>query len=125
MVNFFEWYEEHNSCLISFLSVSELSPFNWAKEIDNLLSIWSGVSILSPTSLCFILYVADSSLSKSGISVVSDCSFSSSADSCLLNFDVSAVFSSNFGFLDWSLLPFFLKKKKKKKKKWSMCYKLF
>ena len=50
----FEWYKEYNSCLISFLSFSELFPaFNWARVIGNLLSIWSGVSIFSLCPLCF------------------------------------------------------------------------
>ena len=40
LVIFFEWYREYNSCLISFLSSSELFPASiCAKEIGNLLSI--------------------------------------------------------------------------------------
>ena len=45
-VTLFDLCKEYNSCLISFLSFSELFPaFNWAKEIGNLLSIWFGVKI--------------------------------------------------------------------------------
>ena len=40
LVNFFEQYKENSSCLISFLSFSELfAAFNCAKVIGNLLSI--------------------------------------------------------------------------------------
>ena len=43
---FFQLYKEYNSCLISFLSSSELFPaFNYANVFGNLLSIWSGVNI--------------------------------------------------------------------------------
>ena len=46
---FFDRHKEYNSCLISFLSFSELFPaFNWDKEIGNLLSIWLGVRICKP-----------------------------------------------------------------------------
>ena len=49
LVNFFEQYKENSSCLISFLSFSELfAAFNCAKVIGNLLSIWLGVSIFKP-----------------------------------------------------------------------------
>ena len=55
-VSFFDLYQEYNNCLISFLSFSELFPaFNRAKEIGNLLSIWSGVSIFNPPPDCFSL----------------------------------------------------------------------
>ena len=55
-VIFFNPYKEYNSCLISFLSFSELFPaFNWAREIGNLLSIWLGVSIFSSCPCCCIL----------------------------------------------------------------------
>ena len=79
LVNFFKWYKEFDSCLISFISFCELFPaFNWAKVIGNLLSIWSGVNIFSPIPLCFLFCSADYSLSNSDISVVS----SGSSDSC-------------------------------------------
>ena len=46
LVNFFEQFKVYNGCLISFLSFSELfSAFNWAKEIDNLQSIWCRIKI--------------------------------------------------------------------------------
>ena len=37
--------------------------------IGNLLSTWSGGSIFSPVSLWFLLFLADSSLSKLDISL--------------------------------------------------------
>ena len=73
MDNFFDQCKRFNSCLISFLSFSELFPaYNLAKEIVNLLNIWFGVSIFSPCPF----RSGDPSLSKSGISVVSGCSSS-------------------------------------------------
>ena len=85
-----------------FLSFSELFPaFNWAKEIGNLLSIWFGVSTFKPCPFYFLLCAADSSFSKSRLSVVSGCL----PDSCFLNFILSAILSSNFGsFSDFSLI---------------------
>ena len=72
-VSFFHLYKEYSNCLISFLSFSELFlAFNWDKKIDNLLSIWFGVRIFSPCP-------------------------SYSANSCLLNFVLSAILSSKFG----------------------------
>ena len=56
LVIFFERYREYNSCLILFLSFSELFPAsNCAKEIGNLLSIWLGVSIFTPSPGYFCL----------------------------------------------------------------------
>ena len=53
-VSFFDLYKEYNSCLISFLSFSELFPAgNWAKVIGNLLSIWLGAKIFNPFPCCF------------------------------------------------------------------------
>ena len=53
---FFDLCKEYNSCLISFLSFSESFPaFDWAKEIGNLSSIWSAVSIFSPCPDCCLL----------------------------------------------------------------------
>ena len=61
--------------LILFLSFSELFPaFNWAKVSGNQLSIWFGVNVFKPFPCLFLFCSADSSLSNSGISVVSDCS---------------------------------------------------
>ena len=77
---YFDLYKEYNSCLISSLSLFELFPaFDWAKEIGNLLSLWFGVSIFSPC----LFRSADSSLSKSGMSVVSGCSPDFLADFCI------------------------------------------
>ena len=74
-------YKEFDNCLIWFLSFSEIFPdFNWAKETGNLLSIWFGVGIFSPWPFCFLLSTTSSSLSKSGMFVVSISSLSS-ADS--------------------------------------------
>ena len=65
---FFYLYKEYNSCLISFLSLFELFPaLNWAKDVGNLLSIRFGVSFFSG----WPFWSADSSVSNSGISVVS------------------------------------------------------
>ena len=65
---FFWSVQKCSSCLISFLSFSELfSAFNWASKIGNLLSIWFDVSIFNPRPGWFFLCAADSSLSKSGI----------------------------------------------------------
>ena len=72
MVNFFERNKEYNSCLISFLSFSELFPaFNCAKVFVNLLSIGSRANIFSPYPFYFLLCAANSSPSKSDISIVS------------------------------------------------------
>ena len=91
---FFDLYKEYNSCLVSFLSFSELFPaFKWAKEIGNLLSIWLGVRTFNPCPDWFFLCTTDSSLSKSSVSVASDCS----SDFCFLNFVPSVILSSNFG----------------------------
>ena len=47
LIQLFERYKEYNSYVIWFLNFSELFPaFNWAKEIGNLLSIWSGVFLV-------------------------------------------------------------------------------
>ena len=71
-VNCYERYKEYNSCLISYLSFSELFlVFNWAKDISNLLNIQFGVSIFNPCPSWFLFYSGDSSFSKSGISVLS------------------------------------------------------
>ena len=54
-VSYFDLYKEYNSCLISFLSFSELFPaFNCAKVIGNLLSIWFGVSIFRHFPIFFV-----------------------------------------------------------------------
>ena len=53
---FVDMYKEYNTCLVSFLSFSELFPaFNWAKEIGSLLRIWLGVSIFKPSANWFSL----------------------------------------------------------------------
>ena len=88
---FFDLYKEYNGCLVSFLSFSE--AFKWAKEIGNLLSIWLGVKTFNPCPDWFFLCTTDSSLSKSSVSVASDCS----SDFCFLNFVPSVILSSNFG----------------------------
>ena len=56
LVIFFEREREYRSCLISFLSFSELFPtLNSAKEIGNLLSICLGAEIFNPCPDCFCL----------------------------------------------------------------------
>ena len=53
---YFDLCKQCNNCLMSFLSFSELFPaFNWAEEIDNLLSICFGVNIFSPCPCCGLL----------------------------------------------------------------------
>ena len=95
-VSFFEQYKKYSSCLISFLSFSELFPAcNCAKNIANLLSIWSDVNIFSLCTAWFLLCSADFSLSKLRISVMSGCS--SSDFFCLLIFVLSAILSWNSG----------------------------
>ena len=90
---FFERYKEYNSCLISFLDIFGLFPaFNYSKEIGNLLSIWSGVSIFSPIPFCS----ADSPLSNSHISVISYCSSNFSSLKSGISFNsnkISTIFS--------------------------------
>ena len=100
--NFFERYQEYNSFLISFFNLSELfSVFNCAKIIGNLLSIWSGVSIFSPRLFLFLLCSANSSLSKSEISVVYNysSSSSSSASSSVSSSVLSSVLLSALWFV--------------------------
>ena len=63
--------------------------FICAKEIGNLLSIWFGVNIFSPFPCWFLLCAADYLLSKSGMSVVSGCSF----DFSWLIFDSTSLYS--------------------------------
>ena len=55
-VSISDQYKEYNNCPISILSFPELFPvFNWAKVIGNLLRIWLGVSIFSPSPNWFSL----------------------------------------------------------------------
>ena len=93
-VSAFDLYKKYSSFLVWFLSFFELFlAFSCAKEIANLVSIWFGVSIVSRSPCWLLLCAADSSLSKSGMSVVSGCS----SEFCFLNFVLSAILSSNFG----------------------------
>ena len=47
-IDCFDLYKEYNSCLILFLSFSELFPAsNRPKEIDGVLSICCGVNIFN------------------------------------------------------------------------------
>ena len=89
----------------------ELFPaFNCAKEISNLLSIWSGDSIFNPYRSSFLLFSADSPLFKSNIAVVSGCSssffyFALVLSALLSSNDVSGIKSSKLSNESASIFP--------------------
>ena len=94
---FFDLYKEYSSCLISFLSFSELFPaFNWDKKLVIYEAFDLVLVFLSPFIVDIFVYAANSSLSKSGMSVVSDCLSDccvTVSDSSRLIFDLKSLYS--------------------------------